>query len=96
MKVIDHNPDKTVGVVSDVEEMTHIGGFSFELMQEWMQAIEAAFDIERTTTIHLFTKKSDTEETYALFASCEGKDPMVVVSGKVPADGKKWGGKYEQ
>lgn len=91
MKVIDHNPDKTVGVVTDVEDAIHVGGFSFELMQEWMQAIEAAFDIDRTTTIHLFTKKSGDVDSYALFASAEGKDPMVVVSGKIPSDGKPWG-----
>ena len=91
MKVIDHNPDKTVGVVEDPDGLTHVGRFSFELMQEWMQAIEAAFTIDRTTTIHLFTKKSGDFDSYALFASAEGKDPMVVVAGKSPDDGKPWG-----
>jgi len=95
MKVIDHNPDNTVGIVEKVEGIEHIGGFSHELMTEWFQAIEAAFEIQRTTTIHLFVKKSETEESYALFASREGEDPLVAVAGKVPADGKPWGKVYE-
>lgn len=91
MNVIDHNPDKTVGVVEGVESLNHIGGFSLELLVEWVKTINATFETDRTTTIHLFTKKSGDVDSYALFASAEGKDPMVVVSGKIPGDGKPWG-----
>jgi hypothetical protein len=94
MNVIDHNPDKTVGIVEKVDGLEHIGGFSHELMVEWLQAIEAAFEIQRTTTIHLFVKKSDCEESYALFACSEGEDPLVALAGKLPADGKPWGKVY--
>ena len=95
MQVIDHNPDKTVGVVEKVDGLEHVGGFSHALMMEWFQAIEAAFEIQNTTTIHLFVKKSESEESYALFASADGEDPLVALAGRQPADGKPWGKVYE-
>ena len=95
MQIIDHNPDKTVGIVGEVEGIEHIGGFAPEVFFEWVKAIEAAFELQPSGTIHLFTKKSSDVESYALFASCDGKDPLVVMSGKIPADGKPWGKVYE-
>mgnify|MGYP001247263432 CR=1 FL=1 len=50
-----------------------------------------AFDTDNGNPVFIEYKKSGDFGSYALFASAEGKDPMVVVSGKIPADGKPWG-----
>ena len=94
MNVIDHNPDKTVGIVSGVTGLTHIGGFSPKLLGEWMLAIEAAFDLETVNTIHLFTKKSSEGDNYAIFACADGEDPLVALAGLSPKDDKPWGKVY--
>lgn len=41
--------------------------------------------------IHLFMKKSESNESYGLFASYDGDDPVIAVLGTYPEDGKKWG-----
>ncbi len=94
MKVIDHNPDKTIGVVSEVSDVIHIGGFSPQLIAEWAKTIDAMFGDNSVETIHFFVKKSSEGECYALFAAAWGEDPMVALAGQHPRDGSKWGKVY--
>ena len=98
MQVIDHNPDKTVGVVANVHGVAHIGAFTPECFKEWVQAIEAQFEVDSQSAIHLFSKKADDGKCYAIFASVDGEDPLVVavaMGGLLPADGKEWGEVYK-
>ena len=94
MKVIDHNPDRTIGIVESAENLEHIGGYAPEIFSEFVETINTVFDIKKSGTIHLFVKKSKDVDSHAIFASYEGSDPLVVMSGKIPADNKPWGNVY--
>lgn len=95
MDIIDHNPDKTVGIVSAATDVEHIGGYSLAILKEWIAAMEAQFEVDNPDVIHLFVKRSESDcDCYALFASADGTDPLVACSGRKMADGSTWGKVY--
>lgn len=89
LKVIHHNKDKTVGIVSDPANLSHIGAFSPKLLKEWLVLIDEVFgdDID---AIQIKVKKSEQCECFGLFATHDGGNPYVTVTGRYPLDGSKW------
>jgi len=90
LKVIHHNKDKTIGIVLDPSNLSHIGAFSPKLLKEWLALIDEVFgdDID---DIRIKVKKSETDECFGLFATYDGGNPYVTVTGRCPLDGSKWG-----
>lgn len=96
MKIVDCNEERTVGIVEEADGVTHVGGFSPELLDMWMQTIVAALEPKPDDTIHLFFKKTGASHGHTLLlASKNGDEPMVAIgvalAGKVPGDGEPWG-----
>ena len=89
MNIIHHNPDKTVGIISGPENLTHIGAYSPKAIKEWLKTIDDIFgtDIE---DVQILVKKCGDCEAFAMFASHNGESPFVMVSGRYRTDGGKW------
>jgi hypothetical protein len=90
-KVIHTNKDQNVGIVSGAENLKSIGGFSPKLLKEWLSEINDMFG-DDTESVELKVRKSDSCECWALYASHDGGDPMVMVGGRNKIDGSKWEG----
>ena len=88
MNVISDNETHTVGIVTDPDKLLHLGTFDPELLKEWFKKVEQLYGPEQE--FHLFVRKSDMKEAYVIFASSNGENPFVAVTGKFPDDGKPW------
>ena len=89
MKVIHANTEGTVGLVSDVENLEHIGTFSPIVLQKWLCESKEMFG--DPGEMHVFVKKCAGKEAWGIFMSPDGDNPLVAVMGKYPEDGKAWG-----
>jgi hypothetical protein len=88
-KVIHTNKTKTVGIISGAENLKHIGSFSPKLLKEWLGEINEVFG-DDIKDVEIKVRKSDTCECYAIYASHDGGDPMVMIAGRERIDGSKW------
>jgi len=88
MEVIESNKEKTVGIITNPGEIQHIGSFTPALLKEWWKMVAQVYGEDQS--VHLFVRKSDANEGWAIFASSNGENPYVAVCGEYPADGEKW------
>lgn len=91
MKVVSSNSTHTVGIITDPDNVLHIGTFTPKLIQEWMKLMDIVYGDEQD--IHLFVRKSDLVDGYCLYASSNGDNPFVAITGNHPIEGN-WEQKY--
>lgn len=88
MKIIHANKEGTVGLVSDVENLEHIGTFDPAFLQKWLDESKEMFG--ESCEMHVFVKKAVGKEAWGIFMSPDGDNPLVAVMGKFPDDNKEW------
>jgi len=92
MNVVSDNKEHTVGIITDPDNILHIGTFTPKFIQEWMKLVDAMYGDGQE--IHLFVRKSDCADGYCIYASSNGDNPFVALFGHHPADGSNWEQKY--
>lgn len=95
MEILYANSDGSVGVVTDIENVTDLGEFNLSKLEEWITQIKLLYpdQIESGRDIYIQFRKSlkEKQPSYLIFASIDGKDPKVAVCGMFKEDGKGWG-----
>lgn len=79
MKVISHNEDKTIGIVSDPDNLLPIGYFSPMLLKEWAEKAEKTFG--KGEHCALYFRKSDNGDCKYSLLMTNGNESFVMVSG---------------
>jgi len=92
MKVVHTNSSNTVGIITEPNNILHIGTFDPHLIREWIKLVDDMYGDEQE--IHLFVRKSDQVDGYCIYASSNGDNPFVAVTGKHHMDGSEWEQKY--
>lgn len=94
MKVIHANKSNTVGIITDPNQIWHIGTFTPALLKEWYKMVADMYGEEQE--IHLFVRKSDLVDAYVIYASSNGENPFVAVTGHSKTDGTPWEQRYAE
>ena len=82
MKTHHSNPQKTMGIVSDLGNPIYIGIFNPKELKAWIDMAINVYGDEENLHINV-VKANDPncKNAYGIFASNEGKDPHVGVCG---------------
>lgn len=84
MNVITHNPDKTIGVITDPDNIITIGHFTPALLKEWAEkAIEIFGEgYDETGGIPVHFRKSDDGCCSALYVGDPDENMYVMLAGR--------------
>lgn len=79
MKILSHNEEKTVGIVSEPDNIVHLGYFSPMILKEWAEKAEETFG-KGEHCAFFFRKSNDGGCKYSLLLGTD-KDSFVMVAG---------------